>query len=328
MSAPESISEKGLARRYGIAAITLIANNYVFARMMSVLVSAAVSVFPNSAELADRSTDAGYLVFMLFNEVCAYAFPLAVYAFLFRSCEAAPDASGYKRFFGETPMLFVTGWFFAWVGSRVTTYISAFLGSLFGVPPTKLAFSSSMPKNAFMFTVFVVCTCVIAPVCEELIYRKLLLTPMRKYSDSAAALITALLFALSHFNFSQFLYTFAFGYFLAVIAIRSRSVIPCIICHILNNLTAGISSYLPETLGNETADQVFKGIFSALEAATPYIFIVAIPVTSATLLLRLYRLHDNDGSTLTKRLALIFTEPVFLVSSAAILVITFIKLYT
>ena len=93
-------------------------------------------------------------------------------------------------------------------------------------------------------------------------------------------------------------------------------------------LHPGIGADLGNLYQNETADQVFKGIFSALEAATPYIFIVAIPVTSATLLLRLYRLHDNDGSTLTKRLALIFTEPVFLVSSAAILVITFIKLYT
>ena len=68
MSTPESITEKGLARRYGIAAIALIANNYVFAYLLSFLVSAIISFFPNAAELADRSTDSGYLIFMFFNE--------------------------------------------------------------------------------------------------------------------------------------------------------------------------------------------------------------------------------------------------------------------
>ena len=327
MSAPESITEKGLARRYGIAAITLIANNYVFAYLLSFLVSAIISFFPNAAELADRSTDSGYLIFMFFNEICAYAFPITVYAFLFRDCKTEPAASAYKRFFGETPLLFVAGWTFALAGAYITSHISAFLGALFSVPQTKIAFSSAMPKDAFMFTVFAVCTCVIAPVCEELIYRKLLLTPMRKYSDSAAALVTSLLFALSHFNFSQFLYTFAFGYFLAVIAIRSRSVVPCVICHIVNNLTAGISSYLPETLGNEPSGSALKSVLTAIESATPYIMIAAIPITAAVLILGLYRLKDSGGSTLPKRLAVIFTDPVFLVAAAVILVITFIKLY-
>ena len=327
MSTTENTGEKGLARRYGIAALTLIANNYVFAYLLSFLVSATVSLFPNAAELTDRSTDAGYLIFMFFNEVCAYAFPFAVYRFLFRGYAETNGVSDYKRFFGETPLIFIAGWFFATIGIYITHYISGFLGALFSVPQTKPAFSSAMPTDGFMFTVFIVCTCIIAPVCEELIYRRLLLTPLKKYSDSAAALVTALLFALSHFNFSQFLYTFAFGYFLAVTAIRSRSVIPCIICHIINNLTAGISSYLPETFGNETADAVFRNVFGAIETASPYILIAAIPITAAVFILRLPVLHDSGGSPPGKRLAVIFSDPVFLTAVAAILVITFLKLY-
>lgn len=327
MTAAENAAEKSLARRYGIAAITLIANNYGFVYLMTYLVSAAVSLFPNASELADRSTDAGYLIFMLFNEVCAYAFPITVYHFLFRGLTKDTGASGYKRFFGETPMIFIAGFSFAMAGAHITSYISSFLGALFSVPQTKAAFASAMPADAFMFAVFTVCTCIIAPVCEELIYRKLLLDPMKKYSDSAAALITSLLFAMSHFNFSQFLYTFAFGYFLAVIAIRSRSVIPCIICHVINNLAAGMQSYLPETLGDETADAVFKSIFSASETVSPYIFIVSIPIAAVVIILRLYRLHDNGGSALGKRLAVLFADPVFLTAVIAVLVITFLKLY-
>ena len=51
------------------------------------------------------------------------------------------------------------------------------------------------------------CAGIIAPILEELFFRKLLIDRMRRHGDFAAIFTSALLFGLFHQNFSQFFYT-------------------------------------------------------------------------------------------------------------------------
>ena len=74
-------------------------------------------------------------------------------------------------------------------------------------------------------------------IYEELIFRKLILQFLRKrFPDLTAILLSSLLFAVFHLNIPQGITAFIFGIFLAVIAIRTRSIILCIYAHLLNNL--------------------------------------------------------------------------------------------
>jgi len=74
-------------------------------------------------------------------------------------------------------------------------------------------------------------------VYEELIFRKFLLNFLRKrLPDLKAVLLSSLIFAVFHMSVIQGIAAFIFGVFLAVIAIRTRSVIFCIYAHLLNNL--------------------------------------------------------------------------------------------
>ena len=77
---------------------------------------------------------------------------------------------------------------------------------------------------------------VIAPVTEELLFRGLILQGfLRRYPPEKAILASALLFAAFHGNPWQFLGALVLGVLFAWWFLQTRSLIPCIFGHALNN---------------------------------------------------------------------------------------------
>jgi membrane protease YdiL (CAAX protease family) len=62
---------------------------------------------------------------------------------------------------------------------------------------------------------------VLAPVVEELIFRKMIVSRLRKYGDRTAILVSSLLFALLHGNLSQLFYAFGLGCLLGYVYART-----------------------------------------------------------------------------------------------------------
>lgn len=82
----------------------------------------------------------------------------------------------------------------------------------------------------------------IAPICEELFFRGLVLGGLRRsMSNVPAVIISALVFALAHFDVGSFAVLLVIGLILGYLRCRSRSIWPCIALHMLNN---GYSSLL------------------------------------------------------------------------------------
>lgn len=332
MTTPEQELRK-LALKYGGAAVIMLLNYVVISSVLAVVLYTMIALIPNSELLSDITSDPGYLVLMLFNEAASYTVPIVTYLALFhrelsekRGIPTFTDG-GLTRYPGETIMLYIVGMTLSSTVGMLTSIVSAWLNELLGIPEVQTAFSNIMPSNGFKYAVFEICTCIIAPLCEEVIYRHLLLKPLRRYGDTPAALITALMFALSHFNFDQFLYTFVFGYFLAVIAIRCNSVIPAIICHTINNITAGIGTYLPETLGNDSADSFFATVADFLANLQLPLYYAGFGFAVLVIALRLLRLENRSDIPISRQLALLFTHPLFLISILIILAVTFLNLY-
>jgi uncharacterized protein len=103
------------------------------------------------------------------------------------------------------------------------------------------AFPALKPDYAYVsqysLIVTLVCFALLPAIYEELIFRKLILQFLRnRFHDLAAILLTSLLFAVFHMNVLQGITTFVFGIFLAVVAIRTGSILLCIYAHFLNNL--------------------------------------------------------------------------------------------
>ena len=142
-----------------------------------------------------------------------------------------------------------------------------------------------------------------------------------------AALVTALFFGLSHFNFDQFLYTFSFGFFLAVITLRSGTIIPAVICHALNNFAAGVQTYQPETLGNAVLDGALRSLADIFTAVNSIFVFGGILLIIVVIVTHLLQLKNRSGIPPAKQLAIVFSNPLLLVCIVVSFVVTFVNLY-
>lgn len=83
--------------------------------------------------------------------------------------------------------------------------------------------------------------CLIAPVCEELMFRRMLLERLRPWGEGFAVAASALCFGLFHGNLSQFFYSAAVGVVLGIAAVRSGCLWQCMLLHAgLNAVSVGL----------------------------------------------------------------------------------------
>ena len=81
---------------------------------------------------------------------------------------------------------------------------------------------------------------VLAPVFEELFYRKAIIDRLRRYGDLPAILISGVIFGLMHGNFSQVFYTTAIGILLGYIYLKTGNVFYTISLHMAYNIIGGV----------------------------------------------------------------------------------------
>lgn len=94
---------------------------------------------------------------------------------------------------------------------------------------------------------------VLAPIAEELIYRGVVLRCAAKVSGRFAIFFSAFIFGIMHGNPYQFVLGFLIGIPLAMVTLKTGSLIPAIICHMANNLVASVSviaEYFNEDIAN------------------------------------------------------------------------------
>ncbi|MGN1146405.1 MAG: lysostaphin resistance A-like protein [Acetatifactor sp.] len=96
---------------------------------------------------------------------------------------------------------------------------------------------------------------ILAPVFEELIFRKLLIDRVVKHGELAAILMSGIMFGLFHGNFAQFFFATGLGMFFAFIYIRTGRVWYTILFHMIINLSSSvITVYLSQMYLNALSD--------------------------------------------------------------------------
>lgn len=94
----------------------------------------------------------------------------------------------------------------------------------------------STPMNsvpAAIMSLFV--TVILAPVTEEFIFRGIVLNAFKKYGTWFAIIASSILWAAVHGNLEQSIPVFFIGIFLGILALKSGSVLPTMVIHIINN---------------------------------------------------------------------------------------------
>lgn len=107
----------------------------------------------------------------------------------------------------------------------------------------------------------IACVAILGPILEELLFRgaitKVLL---KKYNPVAAILISGLIFGIFHMNPAQIVVATLIGFVLAWIYYKTRSLIPCILIHILNNsLSVYLSLNFPDV--ESTTDLIGRPVY-------------------------------------------------------------------
>ena len=102
----------------------------------------------------------------------------------------------------------------------------------------------------------IVCTVVLAPILEELFFRKLLIDRMNRFGEFPAIVISGLLFGLFHQNFSQFFYAFGVGVVLAYLYCKTGSYLLTVALHAIFNFIGGAIPSLLSTRVLEFAEKM------------------------------------------------------------------------
>ena len=76
----------------------------------------------------------------------------------------------------------------------------------------------------------------IGPICEEIMYRGIVMHTLSPYGETTAVLLSAFFFGFMHENVQQAITAMAGGFIYGIVAYRSKSLVPTIIMHMLNNL--------------------------------------------------------------------------------------------
>lgn len=147
---------------------------------------------------------------------------------------------------------------------------------------------SSLPlplNNGWWLTLNLFILAFLPAVCEELIYRGVILNGLRKFGRVNAVLISALFFALAHGSAMQFLYQFILGVVLGFVIIKTGSIIAGVLVHFLNNAIVIIYNYVTPA----TTEAVTWSTSSIILA-----FVIAISAVGLLILL-IYGLKEKKS---------------------------------
>ena len=123
--------------------------------------------------------------------------------------------------------------------NQATTRVTSFLGELMDkdvISDVSVIMSYANPAVTFLFVV------ILAPIMEELIFRKMLIDRTAQYGDVMASVISGLTFGLFHGNISQFFYAFLLGICFGYIYAKTRNIKHTIILHMLVNSISWIGT--------------------------------------------------------------------------------------
>ena len=131
--------------------------------------------------------------------------------------------------------LLATGWLY--LANIVTLSLMDALAALRGEPISNPLDAMEDLPVAFNL----IYSCLLAPVCEELCFRWMILRRLRPWGDGFALCASALLFALVHGNLYQMIYAFAVGLVLGGIVLYTGNIRGCMLLHAgVNFVSAGL----------------------------------------------------------------------------------------
>lgn len=249
-------------------------------------------------------------------QIAAYLFPCALYYLLKRRKLSSPmliEPVGVGGMLLVLPvfLLLISGTilikYFAYVGYGGTVSMSGYYSELL-----------SMSDNSIGVIVAVI---LLPAICEEILFRGVLMSEYRSLGSVNAIIMTALLFAMMHLSFGDFVLNFCAAILLGLVASATGSVVSSIAVHAAANAFAlfGVDAYIRNTV---------------LKCGAFFVGFVMICIFAISLILTLVRLEhiyyrraekprtDVLPPRSIENASKVFFSPTFMLSIAAFILLT------
>ena len=177
-------------------------------------------------------------IMTFFSAIWTYLLPLPIFIYIMRKTEAK-TLEKHKMTVKTFVICISITMFLMWIGNIMGVIITSGIGSLIqhevANPIHDVINNSGLVANLIIITT-------IAPIFEELIFRKLLIDRTIKYGGTISVLLSGLLFAFFHGNLNQFFYAFLLGGFFAIIYIKTGQIKYTIGLHMIINFIGSVVS--------------------------------------------------------------------------------------
>ena len=261
------------SNRVGLAFFILMTVSFVAALVIQVLF---LILFPNA-----NGTWMLWTVTILSLYVCAA--PLSY--LLFRTVKADVPEKRKMPLSALARFLFI-GFALMIAGVMLGNIINGTIETIFGIEQDS-AVGEAVEESPLWLTC--IYTLGIAPLLEEVFFRKLLIDRMRPLGQWVCLLVSGVFFGLFHGNIEQFCYATLLGIVLAYIYYNTRNVWYCVAIHSIINFFCGVLGtiiqrlspvdFLDETLTQEALTQLIMKhpiAYSALIGSSLLIYAFAI----------------------------------------------------
>lgn len=205
------------------------------------------------------AVDAYFRYYLLINEA-SLAIAIFISGLILRpASKCVPEKQPFSA--GRFIKFLMICFAIAIVGSIVGTLFLALWNAITGRSVGNTIAELMVNENPWMMLLTVG---ILAPVLEELFFRKWIIDRTRQYGEKICIILSAFMFALFHQNFSQFFYAFAVGLILAYIYCRSGKIWIPMLLHAIFNCCLGVVSSLisprmleiTEKIPNLTTDEI------------------------------------------------------------------------
>ena len=175
------------------------------------------------------------LYWNLLTPVALYLFALPVLLIILSGVQSKRPQKR-KLGIGRWLLFLIVGFGFMYIGAIIGNGVMDRISEIVGFDYSNSLETLIDEENIWITAIF---TVVVAPIGEELVFRKLIIDRTNKYGG-VCIVLSALMFGLMHGNFYQFFYCFGIGLILGYIYYSTGRILPCILLHATINFMGSI----------------------------------------------------------------------------------------
>ena len=233
-SAPMSEDAKKTARRhFSQLGLMFFFGTLIFYAVQSIAALTVNAVNPGLLSNINYS--------LLIGMIPTYVISMPLMMFLIHKFVPAKQIEKKKMPVGQWLIAFiicVAGMYISnFIGIFITQIISVFKGSPVTNEMLDLSTSTSLWINIIIMVL-------LAPIYEEMIFRKLLIDRVVKYGEGTAILFSGLMFGLFHGNLNQFAYAFILGVIFGFVYVKTGTIRYTILLHMIINFMGSVLGVL------------------------------------------------------------------------------------